>query len=80
MARLRKARIAPTSVKAPPLGFVPPSFGVGPEAGMNAQGLQETRVERDAWRDVTDALERLRADLKARKASAEIDPDVSMTG
>jgi len=47
---------------------------------MNAQGLQETRVERDAWRDVTDALERLRADLKARKASAEIDPDVSMTG
>ncbi|KAH7107117.1 hypothetical protein BKA62DRAFT_765667 [Auriculariales sp. MPI-PUGE-AT-0066] len=59
-ARLRKARIAPTSVKAPPPGFIPPSFGVGPQAGMNARGLQETRVERDAWRNVAQALERLR--------------------
>lgn len=67
MAYLRRARIAPATITAPPPNFVPPSFGVGPDAGLNARGLQETRLERDAWRGVVNALERLK---QARLQSA----------
>lgn len=60
MAHLRRARVAPAAITAPPPGFVPAAFGVGPEAGLNARGLQETRLERDAWHGVVQALERLK--------------------
>ncbi|KAF8573757.1 hypothetical protein K439DRAFT_1399541, partial [Ramaria rubella] len=66
LAHLRRARIAPSSVDAPPPGFVPPTFGVGlPENvskadSQNNKGLQEVRVEHDAWRGVLDALQRLK--------------------
>ncbi|KZT33404.1 hypothetical protein SISSUDRAFT_970571, partial [Sistotremastrum suecicum HHB10207 ss-3] len=58
IAHIRKARIAPSTINAPPLGFVPPSFGVGlPEADASiAQGFQECRVERDAWKSIYEAL------------------------
>ncbi|KZS91667.1 hypothetical protein SISNIDRAFT_429908, partial [Sistotremastrum niveocremeum HHB9708] len=67
IAHIRKARIAPSTINAPPLGFVPPSFGVGlPEAHQDdrtsgsdasiAQGFQECRVERDAWKSIYEAL------------------------
>ncbi|KZV84307.1 hypothetical protein EXIGLDRAFT_776687 [Exidia glandulosa HHB12029] len=65
MAHLRRERVAPAAITAPPPGFVPTAFGVGPEAGLNARGLQETRLERDAWRGVVDALERLKVQQTA---------------
>ena len=45
---------------------MPPTFGVGLPDGPDAvgvynnKGLQEVRVERDAWKGVLDALQRLK--------------------
>ncbi|KAF8517962.1 hypothetical protein BU17DRAFT_49200 [Hysterangium stoloniferum] len=65
LAQLRKARVSPASIDALPPGFVPPTFGVGSpenlEGNHENKGLQELRVERDAWKGVLDALQRLKA-------------------
>ncbi|KIM88749.1 hypothetical protein PILCRDRAFT_62071 [Piloderma croceum F 1598] len=64
LAHIRQSRIAPSAINAPPPGFVPPSLGVGlpPTDGDNlrSRGLQEERVERDAWKGILDALTRLK--------------------
>ncbi|KAI0046688.1 hypothetical protein FA95DRAFT_1341767 [Auriscalpium vulgare] len=63
LAHIRQSRIAPSALNAPPPNFVPSSLGVGlPGASgtPKTRGLQEERVERDAWRGVLDALTRLR--------------------
>lgn len=44
-------------------GFVPPSLGVAlPQEGAikESPGLQDERVERDAWRNILSALTRLK--------------------
>ncbi|KAH7930484.1 hypothetical protein BV22DRAFT_1000772 [Leucogyrophana mollusca] len=66
LAHIRQSRIAPSAISAPPPGFVPPSLGVGlpsGDAGSSGanRGLQEERVERDAWVGILDALTRLKA-------------------
>jgi hypothetical protein len=47
------------------VGFVPPSLGVGlPAAHGNSvktRGLQEERVELDAWKGILDALTKLKS-------------------
>jgi hypothetical protein len=65
LAHIRQSRIAPSAINAPPPGFVPPSLGVGlPSAdgdnSKKSRGLQEERVERDAWKGILDALTRLK--------------------
>ncbi|OJA15958.1 putative protein 43 [Rhizopogon vesiculosus] len=61
LAHIRQSRIAPSAITAPPLGFVPPSLGVGlPRDGAISRGLQEERVDRDAWVGILDALTRLK--------------------
>ncbi|KZV69729.1 hypothetical protein PENSPDRAFT_675980 [Peniophora sp. CONT] len=76
LAHIRQSRIAPSTINAPPPGFIPPALGVGlpqtatgssgaedasrPESHAKTRGLQEERVERDAWRGVLDALERIK--------------------
>lgn len=91
LAHIRQSRIAPSTINAPPPGFVPPALGVGlpqnatastrledaskPESHAKTRGLQEERVERDAWRGVLDALERIRS---ARDPGN--DDDVAMLG
>ncbi|VDB86930.1 unnamed protein product [Peniophora sp. CBMAI 1063] len=80
LAHIRQSRIAPSTINAPPPGFVPPALGVGlpqtaasptgpdgsskPDNYAKSRGLQEERVERDAWRGVLEALERIK---KARE-------------
>ena len=79
LAHIRQSRIAPSAINAPPLGFVPPPLGVGlpsaaaaaEDAGAEAhgaRGLQEARVERDAWAGVLDALARIKAARDAPRA------------
>lgn len=63
LAHIRHSRIAPSAINAPPPGFIPPSLGVGlPSAGSTQKnrGLQEERVERDAWIGILDALTRIK--------------------
>ncbi|KAI9057065.1 hypothetical protein FKP32DRAFT_1584683 [Trametes sanguinea] len=66
LAHIRQSRIAPSAINAPPPNFVPPPLGVGlPSAdpggsARGARGLQEERVERDAWKGILDALTRLK--------------------
>lgn len=85
LAHIRQSRIAPSAINAPPPGFVPPSLGIGlpapsdtsaaPETG--GRGLQEERVERDAWNGILDALTRLK---EARNHEGQEDAkDISMT-
>ncbi|KIJ66377.1 hypothetical protein HYDPIDRAFT_86447 [Hydnomerulius pinastri MD-312] len=66
LAHIRQSRIAPSAINAPPPGFVPPSLGVsiptdGTSTGEVNRGLQEERVDRDAWVGILDALTRLKA-------------------
>jgi hypothetical protein len=65
LAHIRHSRISPSAIMAPPPGFVPPSLGVGlPSEGNSVQknrGLQEERVERDAWKGILNALTRMKA-------------------
>ncbi|KIL01029.1 hypothetical protein PAXRUDRAFT_128520 [Paxillus rubicundulus Ve08.2h10] len=66
LAHIRQSRIAPSTINAPPHGFVPPSLGVniptdGGGTGEVYLGLQEERVGRDAWVGILDALTRLKA-------------------
>lgn len=79
LAHIRHSRIAPSAINAPPPGFVPPSLGVSspssPAEGANAadsggRGLQEERVERDAWLGILTALTRLK-ETRDREQQAE---------
>jgi len=63
LAHIRQSRIAPSAIDAPPYGFVPQPLGAGlPSDGSKQNfGLQEEKVERDAWNTILDALTRLKA-------------------
>lgn len=66
LAQLRRARISPSSIDASPPNFVPPTTGVGSPNAFDdtslkeSKPLQEVRVERDAWKGVLDALQRIK--------------------
>jgi len=77
LAHIRQSRIAPSAINAPPPGFVPPSLGVGlPCAdGEKSRGLQEERIERDAWKGILDALTRLK---QAKEREAENGKNMTM--
>ncbi|KAH9943993.1 uncharacterized protein BXZ73DRAFT_39974 [Epithele typhae] len=78
LAHIRHSRVAPSAIDAPPPGFVPPALGVGLPAadGSTAarargdRGLQEERVERDAWVGILGALTRVKAARDAEAAAA----------
>ncbi|KAF7793477.1 hypothetical protein EIP86_004589 [Pleurotus ostreatoroseus] len=77
LAHIRQSRIAPSAINAPPPGFVPPSLGVGlPTSDSSStadggRGLQEERVERDAWNGILDALTRLKEAREHEAGSQE---------
>jgi len=82
LAHIRQSRIAPSAINAPPAGFVPPTLGVGLPAadGSNSKknrGLQEERVERDAWKGILDALTRLK-EANARELSDAFEKSTDM--
>lgn len=62
LAHIRQSRIAPSAIDAPAQGFVPQPLGAGlPNEGSRQNyGLQEERVERDAWNIILEALARLK--------------------
>ncbi|KAF5313098.1 hypothetical protein D9619_002667 [Psilocybe cf. subviscida] len=64
LAHIRNSRVAPSAIIAPPPGFIPPSLGAGLPTEANStrsnRGLQEERVERDAWQGILAALTRLK--------------------
>ncbi|KAJ7805213.1 hypothetical protein B0H14DRAFT_2881377, partial [Mycena olivaceomarginata] len=76
LAHIRQSRIAPSAINAPPPNFVPPSLGVGlPSSDERSsprknRGLQEERIERDAWKGILDALRRLKAEQQAQMKSS----------
>lgn len=75
LAHIRQSRIAPSAINAPAPGFVPPSLGVGIPSSdgtyeKGSRGLQEERVERDAWKRILDALQRLQEARNGAKAEA----------
>ncbi|KAJ7654179.1 hypothetical protein B0H17DRAFT_1146905 [Mycena rosella] len=87
LAHIRHSRIAPSAINAPPPNFVPPSLGVGmPSSDEGSslrknRGLQEERIERDAWKGILDALRRLKAEQQEHKepqANAGTDTDTEM--
>ena len=72
LAHIRHSRIAPSAINAPPPGFVPPSLGVGlPSVGSSPtnRGLQEERVDRDAWKGILAALFRIK-ELQEKESSS----------
>ncbi|KAF9055934.1 hypothetical protein BJ165DRAFT_1521898 [Panaeolus papilionaceus] len=77
LAHIRHSRIAPSAINAPNPGFVPPSLGVGlPSDGSTTRknrGLQEERVERDAWKGILEALTRLRDRKKEASENADVE-------
>ncbi|KAG9019541.1 hypothetical protein FRB90_000850 [Tulasnella sp. 427] len=79
---LRQEKISPSSIIAPPPDYVPPTLGIGPPRNSDAsaqpeqdeiyrQGLQETRVEKEAWLGIVASLEKLKA---ARERSSMSEP------
>ena len=81
LAHIRHSRIAPSAINAPPPGFVPPSLGVGlpssttgPEKAEDkgGRGLQEERVERDAWLGILEALTRLKEEKEQAASSGDV--------
>ncbi|KAJ7044923.1 hypothetical protein C8F04DRAFT_1249368 [Mycena alexandri] len=96
LAHIRHSRIAPSAINAPPPNFVPPSLGVGlpssddGDGGSGSgttplrknRGLQEERIERDAWKGILDALRRLKAEQQQQneleKKNATTDMDTEM--
>ncbi|KAF8963871.1 hypothetical protein BDZ97DRAFT_1661046 [Flammula alnicola] len=74
LAHIRHSRIAPSAINAPPAGFTPPSLGVGlpsdGSASRKNRGLQEERVERDAWKGILSALTRIK---EARDQQLSVD-------
>ncbi|GJE86282.1 mediator of RNA polymerase II transcription subunit 11 [Phanerochaete sordida] len=83
LAHIRHSRIAPSAINAPPPGFVPPSLGVGLPTATDAsseqggRGLQEERVERDAWTGILDALTRLKQERDRERAGEGASSTVS---
>jgi hypothetical protein len=80
LAHIRHSRIAPSAIDAPLPGFLPPSLGITLPAESEAQetkktGLQEARVERDAWNGILDALKRLKLELSASADRMVVDSD-----
>ncbi|KAJ6486165.1 hypothetical protein C8R47DRAFT_1016418 [Mycena vitilis] len=81
LAHIRHSRIAPSAINAPPPNFVPPSLGVGlpaaDEGRRKNRGLQEERIERDAWKGILDALRRLKAEQRnePRASASDVDMD-----
>ncbi|KIK30098.1 hypothetical protein PISMIDRAFT_26626 [Pisolithus microcarpus 441] len=74
LAHIRQSRIAPSAINAPPPNFVPPSLGVSiptPSANVAevSRGLQEERVDRDAWVGILNALRRLKVTREQEQAS-----------
>ncbi|KAJ3517058.1 hypothetical protein NMY22_g14054 [Coprinellus aureogranulatus] len=72
LAHIRRSRIAPSAINAPPQDFIPPSLGIGvPSEGSPAssrnRGLQEEKVDREAWKGILDALTRLKAERDAER-------------
>ena len=77
LAHIRQSRIAPSAINAPPHNFVPPPLGVGLPSNPSGptdkgnRGLQEERVERDAWKGILDALTRLK-EAKEREGNSHL--------
>ncbi|KAF6754287.1 hypothetical protein DFP72DRAFT_812994 [Ephemerocybe angulata] len=76
LSHIRRSRIAPSAINAPPPGFVPPSLGIGlpneSSSGSINRGLQEEKVDRDAWKGILEGLTRLKAERDAeRREEAE---------
>ncbi|KAK0505746.1 hypothetical protein EDD18DRAFT_1342103 [Armillaria luteobubalina] len=74
LAHIRHSRIAPSAINAPPLGSIPPSLGVVLPEGEGdgaSRGLQETRVERDAWDGILDALTRMKSAMEENSRDVE---------
>lgn len=84
LAHIRHSRIAPSAINAPPPGFLPPSLGVAlppePQAPSDPQssqttrttrGLQEERLDRDAWKGILNALTRLKREMDSSKSRSE---------
>ena len=83
LAHIRQSRIAPSAITAPPPNFVPPSLGVAsPDANggydEGSRGLQEERVEREAWRQILDALTRLKEARAREMAEAAQEASTAM--
>ncbi|OJT08484.1 hypothetical protein TRAPUB_667 [Trametes pubescens] len=76
LAHIRQSRIAPSAINAPPPNFIPPPLGVGlPSADADGaargeRGLQEERVERDAWKGILNALTRIKEARDREQAEA----------
>ncbi|KAF5375239.1 hypothetical protein D9758_000519 [Tetrapyrgos nigripes] len=78
LAHIRQSRIAPSAINAPPPGFIPPSLGVVlPEESADSKGpptesrgLQEERVDRDAWKGILDALTRIKQAMEEEEKSS----------
>ncbi|KAF9469712.1 hypothetical protein BDZ94DRAFT_22069 [Collybia nuda] len=78
LAHIRHSRIAPSAINAPPPGFIPPSLGVGLPSSdgdplKKNRGLQEERIERDAWKGILDALLRMKDAQDAAKKEVSED-------
>jgi hypothetical protein len=80
LAHIRQSRISPRAIVAPQPGAVPPTLGVGlvADEGSAEGGLQEARVARDAWRNVRDALQRLKTGEAGENPAKEELKDVNM--
>jgi len=88
IATVRHHRINPSVIDASAVGAVPPTFGVGlpttssdenggaSSARRNDRGLQESKVERDAWKNLHDVLAKMKAKREA-KTGATTDADMS---
>ncbi|KAJ7070585.1 hypothetical protein C8F01DRAFT_1206360 [Mycena amicta] len=83
LAQITYSRIAPSAINAPPPNFVPASLGVGvpPSSADDGstsastrqnRGLQEERVERDAWKGILDALRRLKVEQETGEGDRKV--------
>lgn len=81
---LRQEKISPSSIIAPSPDFVPPTLGIGPARDSGAsstpeqdeiyrQGLQETRVEKEAWLGIVASLEQLKAARSSEPHTMDFD-------